>query len=71
MSLTVTLHAWWLLAYLAVGAVLYVPLYWLSWRHMSNRDSFWVWLEVMHHRDWGRLPVGIALWPVMVKEELL
>lgn len=71
MTLTVTVHAWWLAVYLLVGAVLYVPRYWLSYRHLSARTHpFWTWFRIMHHKDWVRAVVGISLWPWMVKEEL-
>lgn len=71
MSLTVTLHVWWLLAYLMVGVVLYVPLYRLSFRHVHNpRATFWAWFLIMHHKDLRRIPWGVVLWPFMVKEAL-
>lgn len=40
MSVTVTLHAWWLLAYMAVGLVLWLPLEWVAWRSTHAREGF-------------------------------
>lgn len=40
MSLTITLHAWYLLAYAAVGALLYFPLALRAWWTTHQRGRF-------------------------------
>lgn len=41
MTLTVTLHLWWLEAYLGVGVLLFVPNYWKVARTTTPRRSTW------------------------------
>lgn len=49
MSVTVTLHAWWLAAWLAVGAVLFVPTNWWGARHVTPHRPL---LDVLLHRGY-------------------
>ncbi len=66
MSVTVTLHLWWLGAYLAVGVVLYLPLCWIAVRQMQPCDRRPV-LVALRALPWRVLLVAtigqIALWP--------
>jgi hypothetical protein len=66
-SVTVTLHAWWLLAYLAVGAVLWLPLAWVYYRdiHMPDRP-FWPWLGSTVMAEVWVVPLQVALWPAAI-----
>lgn len=68
MSLTITLQLWWLLAYLAVGVVLVLPLEWLAWRSIHHPPPFWRELaRGLRRRPWMPL-VAIAVWPYALIE---
>lgn len=76
-TLTVTLHAWRILAYLAVGAVLYLPLWWLAFHHLHHPTpaTFWAyfarrWRTQPLHRSLLVSVACIVLWPVAVWEEI-
>lgn len=70
-TLTVTLHLWWLWAYLAIGLVLWLPLEWLAWRSLARpRDSYWrSFARGIRGRWWLPLTI-VCLWPVAVWEEV-
>lgn len=71
MSVTITLHLWWLWVYLAVGAVLWLPLEYLAWRQKTPRTTFWRDLRrVLPLRPWWSSLAIVAVWPVAVWEEL-
>lgn len=65
-SITVTLHAWWLLAYLAVGVVLYVPLNMVALHRIFGRPKFADEMRRLIKRPWrfawGCI-VQIVMWP--------
>lgn len=63
MSFTITLRAWWVFAYLGVGAVLYLPLEWLAWLQIHNRPPFWCDLAAgIRKRPWTPFAYVVA-WP--------
>ncbi len=69
MSFTVTLHLWWLWAWLAVGAVLWLPIEWWGYRQIGGqRPPFWrdLWRAIRAHPL--RLVVPIVAWPLAVWE---
>lgn len=52
MTLTVTLHAWWLEVWLAVGALLYVPLNEIARRKVTPRRPLADWLLERGFSSW-------------------
>lgn len=66
LTVTVTLHAWWLAVYLLVGVVLWVPLWYLAWRRSihAQRAPFWRWLWV--HADPLDVLIQVVAWPAAV-----
>lgn len=67
-TLTITIHLWWLFAYLGIGAALLPLLAWLAERHMQHPRPLWrVLLRPVH---WYYPLVIIPLWPVAVWEEV-
>ncbi len=75
-SITLTLQAWWVVAYLLVGAVLLLPLEYVAHRGIHNPGyGFWRGLQ-RGCRDRGlirwcfALAVVIAAWPVAAWEVL-
>lgn len=70
-SITVTLHAWWLLVYLLVGVVLWLPLEWLAYRKTYNpQGGFWRTLRVALHGDVQRVALLVVAWPFAIKEAI-
>lgn len=69
MSVTLTFHLWWLLAYLAVGVVLYLPLNGLANRQLTNRVSL---LQALRRNGVVRFAtafvVQVVAWPLAVWE---
>lgn len=71
MSYTVTLHAWWALAYAAVGVVLWLPLEWLAWRSIASpKGKFWPDLWRSLRRRWYTPWAVMLLWPLAVWEQV-
>jgi len=67
LTLTVTLHLWWLWAYLAVGVVLVLPINWLALRQIAApRPRFW---QLVRRHPWTNL-LTVALWPAALWELL-
>lgn len=68
-SVTMTLHLWWLLAYLAVGVVLYLPLNWMANRQVTNRVSL---LHILRRNGVinfvTAFVVQVVAWPLAVWE---
>jgi hypothetical protein len=73
-SLTITLESWWVVAYLAVGCVVWFPasLYAETKVHRDPWGPHTAWAgfksECRKHR-WSllwRIPVLIALWPLLL-----
>lgn len=67
-TFTITLHAWWLALYLAVGVVLFLPIQWWDYRKGSIREGFWSSLGRGMKRRPYVLPASIVLWPLAVWE---
>lgn len=67
-SVTITLHLWWLGAYLAVGVVSWLPISWLGWRSLArpSRGPFWP----PHVGRWWYPLAAIAVWPFALWEVL-
>lgn len=77
MSWTVTFHAWWLLIWLLLGALLVVPLNVIAWRTLARpRPSLHDYLRPRYEdgrRSWRfvvAVTARIVLWPVAVWEVL-
>lgn len=72
-ELTVTLHLWWLWAYLAVGVVSWLPLSYLAHRRVEGRGPFWPYMRwwVRWHglagSAWLAL-VQVVAWPLAAWE---
>jgi hypothetical protein len=67
MSVTITFHLWWLLAYLAIGVVLVLPINWLALQQiLAPRPQFW---EMVRRHPWGNL-LTVTLWPAALWELL-
>lgn len=66
MSLTVTLHLWWLWAYLAIGLVVWLPGEYVAWRKLgSPKRPFWPALvDSWHPHRVLRIVVPITAWPL-------
>ena len=75
MSWTVTLHLWWLGAYLAVGVALWAPLTYRAWNTLASpKPGFWrhTVATARHHGaagTVGRFLAVAALWPLALWEE--
>lgn len=74
MSVTVTLHLWWLGAYLAVGVVLFLPCNWWAWRRKSigHPDfSFWrtLWANIRREHGWP-IVLQVIAWPLALWEDI-
>lgn len=77
-TFTVTLHLWWLWAYLAVGALLWFPLLWRAHRRTNRRASrrhslWWNMRRAARQEPWAlfvRSVVLLVAWPVAVWEDL-
>ena len=69
-TFTITLHLWWLWAYLAIGAALWLPLEWGAWRRINSRDPFWSSLVRATRRRWHVPFATIAAWPLAAWEVL-
>jgi hypothetical protein len=67
-SATVTFHLWWAAAYLATGAVSYVPLTWLGNRSSPGRLSDVLRYDIVADRVAIVLMVGF--WPVAFYKQL-
>lgn len=64
MSVTVTLHLWWVLAYLAAGVVTFMPLNWWALQHLARpRPTFWQEMRRTMHRP-KAVAVQIVAWPL-------
>lgn len=71
--MTVTLHVWYLLPYLAVGVLLWLPLNWLAIRQIHQHGPF---VDEMLHDirrhgvlgSVGRFVLQVTLWPVAIWE---
>lgn len=75
MSITITLHAWWVLAYIGVGLVLFWPLNALAVRSIvSPRRSTWAWAKDSWQRGARnflvRAAVQVVAWPAALWEVL-
>lgn len=69
MSFTVTIPVWLPVAYLAVGAALWLPLEYVAWRRIHNPDPFWSeFPSLLRKRPWVPLVVVVA-WPLAVWEQ--
>ena len=68
MTFTVTIPTWLPFAYLAVGAVLWLPLEYLAWRRIHNPDPFWTEFRSLRRHPLVPLVMVVA-WPVAVWEE--
>lgn len=70
MTVTLTLHLWWLAAYIAIGAVLWLPMEWWANRRTSPRRLFWRQLgRLLRHQPWSPA-LAIACWPLALWEAL-
>lgn len=69
MSITITLHAWYLLAWVGLGAVLWLPLEYLAYRTLAPpKPPFWPYFRSQsHHRPWIVLVIWV-LWPLTAWE---
>lgn len=69
--ITIHFYWWWLVAYLLVGLVLWLPMEWYMWRHISPpRGPFWQLLRhCLRRRPWAPLTATLA-WPVIVADEV-
>lgn len=69
MEVTITIHAWWLLAYLLAGCVLYLPIFALSYRKIAfvpaDSRGFWHWWR---RTRWYVHITTIVLWPLALWE---
>lgn len=75
MSLTITLHLWWLLAYLGIGVITFLPIDYLAYRKVPawRERGFWTTLVdqttgrvYANPKPWRgvvRVFVQIAAWP--------
>jgi len=72
MTFTITIPLWLPAAYLAIGAVLWLPLEYRHWRSIQeiDRTTFWrdLWPD-FKRRWWVPLAVTVA-WPLAVYEEV-
>lgn len=67
MSVTITLHLWWLWVYLAIGTILWLPLNWLAWRNIAPpQPPFWrlVWRNPLTNL------LTVVCWPIAVWESV-
>ena len=65
---TVTLELWWLVAWVGIGAVLFVPLNYVGHGQIAPRGPFWrsLWRSVK--RNPLIVPVQIIAWPFALWE---
>lgn len=70
MSLTVTLHAWYLLVWVGAGAVLWLPLEYLAWRTLADpKPKFWGFLRSLGRHGLSRAAlVVLVAWPWAIWE---
>lgn len=64
--MSVTLGPWWLLVYIGIGVVLWLPLEWVAHRRLSRPDPFWpALMRAVRRRPY--VPVAtIVLWPTVL-----
>jgi len=70
-SWTVTLRSWWIIPYLAIGVLLFLPLNYLAWRDVHKPDPFWRELHNFLHRERAAryAAVQIVAWPLAAWEQ--
>lgn len=64
MSVTITFYLWWLGAYLAAGAALFLPLGYVANLQIHQRPPFWSDLVRAIRRRPYMVPATVALWPL-------
>lgn len=79
MSVTITLYLWWLLAYLGIGLVLFLPLNYVAYRKYAKnfRNGFirnitsgnYRWTTGKRVRNFvGRFTLQVLVWPLALWE---
>lgn len=69
--MTVRIEPWWIVAYLSLGVILFVPLNWLAHvRSQGRRGDFWMRLwRVSLRAKFVNVIVQIVAWPLTIWEE--
>lgn len=74
MSITITIEAWWFGVYVAIGALLFVPLNYLVWKRLGEpKAPFGV--RYFTRQGWPHAIAGTLLqviaWPLSIIEEYM
>lgn len=67
-TISFTVNLWWLVWYLVVGVVTFLPLEYLAWRKIHRPAPFWQEYKRVAFREPLRLLVPIVAWPLAIWE---